>query len=299
MRIYVLGAGTPTPTPDRYGTAFVLALGGEHVMVDCGPAATHKLVKAGLRPTQVDHLFFTHHHFDHDVDYPAFLLTRWDQSIGGEATLRVFGPPPTEKLTHGILDEKDGIFAHDWIARVNHPLSLNAHRRRGGTLPRRPPVVAAHDVRPGRVATGADWEATAAPAEHVQPWLDSLAYRLDSPHGSVVFTGDTRPCPSVVELARDADVMICVCVFCQEDIDGTPEADAMCGSTAAGRMAEAAGVKTLILAHQSTSLEEPGNMERALSDVGRVYRGRVVWGTELMALDVSGGDARVLRARRA
>ena len=93
-------------------------------------------MKAGLLLTQVDHLF-THHHFDHDVDYPAFLLTRWDQSIGRERTLRVFGPAPTERLTRGILDEREGIFAHDWIARVNHPLSLNAYRRRRGPLPDR------------------------------------------------------------------------------------------------------------------------------------------------------------------
>jgi ribonuclease Z len=299
MRIHILGAGTPTPTPDRYGSAYVLQLGDEHVMFDCGPAATHKLVKAGLFPTQIDALFFTHHHFDHDVDYPAFLLTRWDQSIGRERTLRVFGPRPTERLTRGILDEKEGIFAHDWIARVNHPLSLNAYRRRGGVLPRKPPVVEAHDVGPGRIAAGKDWEVTAAPAEHVQPWLDSLAHRIDSPHGSVVVTGDTRPCASVVALARDVDVMICVCVFVQEDIDGTPEADAMCGSTAAARMAQEAGAKTLILVHHSTSLEEPGNTERALRDIGRVYDGRVVWGSELLALDVAGGDVRAHRARRA
>jgi ribonuclease BN (tRNA processing enzyme) len=59
----------------------VVELGDEQLMFDCGPAATHKLVKAGLFPTPVDHLFFTHHHFDHDVDYPAFLLARGDQSI--------------------------------------------------------------------------------------------------------------------------------------------------------------------------------------------------------------------------
>src|SRR6059036_2259108 len=108
-RVYILGAGTPTPTAARFGSSYVAQIGDEHVMFDCGPAATHKLVKAGLFPTQIDALFFTHHHFDHDVDYPAFLLTRWDQSIGRERTLRVFGPRPTERLTRGILDEKEGI----------------------------------------------------------------------------------------------------------------------------------------------------------------------------------------------
>ena len=34
MRLYVLGAGTPTPTPDRYGSAYVLELGDERVMFD-------------------------------------------------------------------------------------------------------------------------------------------------------------------------------------------------------------------------------------------------------------------------
>ena len=95
MRVHVLGTGTPTPSPDRFGSAFVAEVGDRKVMVDCGPAATHKLVKAGLWPTQVDDLFFTHHHFDHNVDYPCFLLCRWDQSAGDEEVLRVYGPTLT------------------------------------------------------------------------------------------------------------------------------------------------------------------------------------------------------------
>ena len=91
-QVHVLGAGTPTPTPERYGSSYVVQVGGDFLMVDCGPSTTHKLVKAGLFPTQIDYLFFTHHHFDHDVDYPCFLLTRWDQSIGVEKELEVFGP---------------------------------------------------------------------------------------------------------------------------------------------------------------------------------------------------------------
>ena len=71
-RVLVLGAGTPTPIPDRFGSSFVLHLGEDHILFDCGPATTHKLAKVGLLPTQIDYLFFTHHHFDHDVDYPAF-----------------------------------------------------------------------------------------------------------------------------------------------------------------------------------------------------------------------------------
>ena len=102
--LYILGGGTPTPTPDRFGSSYVIELDDHKskIMFDCGPAATDKLVKAGLWPTDIDYLFFTHHHFDHDVDYPCFLLCRWDQSVGSENTLKVFGPKPTEKLTHDL-----------------------------------------------------------------------------------------------------------------------------------------------------------------------------------------------------
>ena len=286
MRLYILGAGVPTPSPDRFGSSYVLQVGNDHLMFDCGPATTHKLVKMGLWPTQIDYLFFTHHHFDHDVDYPCFLLTRWDQSIGKEAQLKVFGPTLTERLTRRLLDEEEGAFAHDWIARINHPLSLGAYQERGGKLPRKPPSVDARDVGPGKVFSGPDWEVTAAPAEHVQPYLDSLAYRLDSEEGSVVVTGDTRPCQSVVDLARGCDVLVCLCVDVQEDIDGTPEAEYMCGSTEAARMAQEAGAKRLVLVHERPDLDRPGGAERALRDVAREYDGPVVWGRELMTVEV-------------
>ncbi|HAL49753.1 MAG: MBL fold metallo-hydrolase [SAR202 cluster bacterium] len=284
-RIFILGAGIPTPSVDTFGSSYVIRIGDDHIMFDCGPAATHKLVKSGLWPTQIDHLFFTHHHFDHDVDYPCFLLTRWDQSTGQENELHVFGPTLTEQLTHRLMDESDGAFAHDWIARINHPLSLNAHRNRGGTLPRKPPSVRAMDIGPGETIRGKSWEIRTARAEHVEPWLDSLAYRLDTEEGSFVVAGDTRPCQSVVDLARDADVMLCLCVDVQSDIEGTPEADYMCGSTAAGKMAQDAGAKKLVLVHQGGPLQTPGATERALGDVAAVYDGPVIWGRELMSFD--------------
>ena len=285
-RVYVLGAGTPTPTPTRFGSAFAARIGQETLMVDCGPAATHKLVKAGLLPTDIDYLFFTHHHFDHDIDYPCFLLCRWDQSTGKENTLQAFGPTLTEKITRGILDESEGVFAHDWKARVGHPLSQRIHVNRGGTLPRKPPEVSARDVGPGLVFSGSDWQASAAPAEHVQPFLDSLAYRFDTPAGSVVFTGDTQPCESVTELARGADVMLCMCWDDQEIMDADGESPGQCGTLGAARMAQAAGVKRLALVHIGPHLSQPGAREKGIGDVRQIYDGEMLFTDELTHFDL-------------
>jgi ribonuclease Z len=252
-------------------------------MVDCGPAATHKLVKAGIFPTKVDYLFFTHHHFDHDVDYPCFLLCRWDQSIGKENQLRVYGPTLTETITERLLGE-NGAFVHDWKARVSFPGSQRVHVNRGGTLPRKPPSVLAKDVGPGLIHQGREWRVTAAPAEHAQPWLDSLAYRLDSAEGSIVFTGDTQPCQSVLELARGADMLLCMCWDDQERMEAMGEVGGQCGTMDAARMAQAAGVRRLVLVHVGPYLAQHGAMEKGIGDVRRIYDGEVVFAEELMSL---------------
>ena len=68
-------------------------------------------------------------------------------------------------------------------------------------------------------------------AEHCQPYLDSLAYRVDAPEGSVIFTGDTQPCDTVRDLARDADMMLCMCWDEQSVMETANEAKGQCGTT--------------------------------------------------------------------
>lgn len=282
----MLGAGTPTPTAQRFGSSYVVEVDGALLMFDCGPATTHKLVKAGLWPTAVTHVFFSHHHFDHDVDFPCFLLCRWDQSIGREAQLRIFGPPPTRRFTEGIIGT-DGVFAHDWRARIALPGSQRVYVNRGGTLPRPAPRVDAVDVEPGFSFSSANWRVTAALAEHAQPYLDSLAWRLDTPDGSVVVTGDTQPCASVEALALGADMMLCMCWDRQSRMEETGENVGQCGSTEAGRLAERAHVRQLVLVHAGAKLEEPEGQEGALSDVAQVYSGIVRLASELDVFEVS------------
>jgi ribonuclease BN (tRNA processing enzyme) len=280
-RLFILGSGAPFPTPERYGSSYILTVGSEHLMFDCGPATTYKMVRMGISPTDVDHLFFTHHHFDHDIDYPCFLFTRWDMGAGQENLLNVYGPRLTERLTERILDEDVGAFAHDWIARINHPLSLSAYTSRGGVLPRRPPNVRVTDIGPGRVLNGRGWEVTAASAVHVQPYLDSLAFRVDTDDGSFVFTGDTAPCDSLLELACDADVLVLNCVGIDDEMQDVPDLEYMTGTAGAGKLAQEAGVKELVIVH-NRRIGQPGVMERAVADVAKYYDGQIVMGTEFM-----------------
>ncbi|MGD7705110.1 MBL fold metallo-hydrolase [Microlunatus sp. Y2014] len=285
-RVHVLGSGTPTPTPERFGTAFAIEVDDELIMVDCGPATTWKLVRAGFRPTDVSTLFFTHHHFDHNVDYPCFLLTRWDQGAGLVEPLEVIGPHPTTRLTDRLVGP-DGAFADDIEARVQAPPSQHVYQNRGGTLPRLKPVVQTQDITAGFTRETERWTVRSAPAEHVQPYLDSVAYRFDTAAGSVVFTGDTQPCDTITELARGADLLFCMCWDLDERMVESGEDTGQCGVDGAARTAEAAGVGTLVLVHTGPHISTDEVRQAALERAGAIFGGRTVFADELSSYDLT------------
>jgi ribonuclease Z len=291
MRVTILGAGVPTPTPRRFGSAYLLDVAGRCLLIDCGPATTFKLTQAGRRAPEVSTLLFTHHHFDHNADYPCFVLTRWDQDVD-QTPLRVFGPPPTSALTHRLFEAPDGAYVCDWTARVEHPGSQRVFANRGGRLPRTAPQIEATDVDASFALEETGFAIRTAGTVHAQPWLESVAYRIDGDGASVVFTGDTEPVESVVELARGADMLICMCW----DTDRAMEADGvsggMTGTTSAGKLAASAGVRTLVLTHINAHLDTPAVREEGMRDVATVFDGRVVFGEELLVLDVRPGPRR-------
>ncbi len=280
--LHVLGAGTPSPTPERWGTAFALEVGDDVLMIDCGPAATHKLVQAGLRPTDVGWLFFTHHHSDHNVDYPCLVLTRWDHCVGGEPALRVIGPPPTEAITQKLFGP-DGVFADDLRARIEHPASHRVHTGRGGSLPRPGLRVEARDVQPGTAIEVDGWRATCAEVDHMEPWLRTFAWRIDWPGGSVCFTGDTRPCEPLADLAMGVDLLVANAPLRQENMH--PDlASCIFGTLDAAEAARDAGAGRLLLVHLTPGLA--ADRERALAEMAEVYPGEIIFGKELMRLEL-------------
>lgn len=279
--LHLIGVGVPTPTRTRFGTCSVLELGDELLMFDCGPAATAKLVQAGLFPTRIEHLFFTHHHFDHNGDYPTFLLCRWDQSVGREKTLKVWGPPPTELVTDRLIGAK-GAFVFDWKARVGAPVSQRVHQNRGGSLPRPRPHLEVHDIGPGPVLRTKRWRVTAALVRHVEPWLTSLAYRVDTKGLSIVFAGDTEPCAALMKLAARCDVFVANCWDLQDRMKANGDAPGQTGTRDAATMAEECGARMLVLTHIGKRLAAPASRRKGLAEIRRLYKGRVVFGEEFM-----------------
>ena len=293
LTVSVLLAGTPTPTPTRWGTSILVRSRTTAVLVDAGPGATRRLVEAGLGPTDVDAVVFSHHHFDHTAGFPGFFLSRWDQGAGLVDELSIYGPPPTSAFVEKLFGADSGAFWPDLKARLHAPPSRAVYLNRGGRLPRLPPDPAVREIQPGDSFTIGDIEFVPGLARHVQPYLDSNAYRIMSGSSSVVYTGDTEPCDEVVELARGADVLVSMCWDEERAMTENGEGPGQTGTLGAARMAASANVGALVLTHMGPSIGT-GIKEGELAAMAGIYPGTIHQADEGWTFRVSPGSAEVL-----
>lgn len=283
IELTLVGAGSPHMSAERYGSAVAIRSDGHLLLTDCGPATTYKLLRSGLNPLEVEALLVSHHHFDHTADVANLLLGHWEKSLGNYEPIHVVGPQPTARFVDTLVGE-NGAYRPDIDARRNSPVSQNLWVNRGGTLPRPQLTQRVDELAEGdSITLDSGWQVTTTRAEHVQPFLDSLAYRIEIGNRSIVITGDTEPCESVTQLAEGADLMVAMC--CELDSERGIVPGQM-GTDGVGEMAAKAGVKRLVLTHTNTKLAEPGRRERAVHAVAQHFDGEIYFGFEGLTLTI-------------
>ena len=294
VELILLGTGTPAPLQHRAGASFLVTLGEEALLFDCGPGCVRRLIDKGMSPTRIAGLFLTHLHYDHCVDYAYLNLVRWDQGSGRIPELAVWGPPPLAHMTERLLGT-DGAFGPDLAARTEHPGSHFIYEMRGGKMPRQRPAPVVTEVANGEVIEGEGWQVRVAEVVHCQPQLTCLGYRLETPECSIAFSGDTAPGERLTELARGADALVHMCHFINGVVTDERLTACCSGHLDAARTAREAGVDTLVMVHTTEQLEKPGVRERVLYEAGSIFGGRIVFGEDL--LEVPLGEVGVERIR--
>ncbi len=284
--VTLTGTGVPHSAPGRAGAGVLVRRGAVALQFDAGRATTLRLAEAGVPPHALTALFVTHVHSDHLTGLPDVALTRWVMQ-----QLHRTGP-----LT---VVAAEGVAAR-FVQRMLEPYDDDIHVRREHTGAPEPQVdlrTFAVPADPTVVWTSDDGDVrvTAMQVRH-EPVPEAVAYRVDTPDGAVVISGDTRVCQEVERLSAGADVL--VHEACRSDamaaaIAGTVLErifDYHADTVKLGAMAERAGIPHLVLTHLIPQPSTPYDEERFASDVRRGgYSGRLSVGRDLLTVEI--GDS--------
>lgn len=267
-RVVMLGTGTPRINPDRSGPATAIVVGDRAYLIDFGPGVVRRAAAAAAKvpavdPTKISVAFVTHLHSDHTAGYPDLILTPW---IFGRKTLDVYGPDGTEEMTQHLLQA----YRRDIEIRTR------------GMEQRQPPVVNAHDVKPGVVFKDDRVTVKAFQVPHGE-WPQAFGYRFETPDRVIVISGDTSPSDEVVANCSPCDVLIHEVQLPEYNVASMPDWPAYRAryhTTTEQLAALAARAKPGLLVAYHNGAAEDG-LREILRQIQRTYKGRVVVARDL------------------
>ncbi len=270
LSVTFLGTSAARPTVERGVSSIAIARDGETLLFECGEGTQRQMMRYGVGFT-LSEIFITHYHADQFLGIIGLLRTLGLQ--GREEPLHLYGPKGAERILGQavqlgverspypieIHEVKPGdTFGRDEYAievfAVEHGrdavgYALREHERLGRFDPDKARELGVPEgLLWGQLHRGESVEVgegekrrTVSPESIVGP---------TRPGRLVVYSGDTRPCESVVKVADGADLLSHEATFGYEERERARETD---HSTAveAAQVALAAQVKRLALTHLS------------------------------------------------
>ncbi|WP_058304353.1 ribonuclease Z [Gorillibacterium timonense] len=289
MELTFLGTGAGTPTKFRNVTSSVLNLQkecGVSWMFDCGEGTQHQLLHSSLRMSRMTKLFVTHLHGDHIFGIPGLLSTR--SNHGAELPLVVYGPKGIAdyiqtslrlsesrmKYPVTIVEIDEGVIFEDEYftveaARVDHRIECFGFRvcekDRPGTLD-------ADALKADGVPAGPHFAAL----KRGETVILSDGRRIDGaryvgpvqPGRIVAIIGDTRPHPSSIRLAEEADLLVHEATFTNDKVDMAFDYGHSTARQAA-EIAMKANVRRLVMTHVSARYQ--GGEEALLQEAREIF----------------------------
>lgn len=99
----LLGTGTCQIEHERRASSVLLELEHTHILFDCGHGIIQRLLEAGVRHYQLQHIVLSHFHPDHISDLvPLLQAGAWSKRDPRKDDLHIYGPVGVQKLIDGL-----------------------------------------------------------------------------------------------------------------------------------------------------------------------------------------------------
>lgn len=235
MRVRVLGCSGGIGGRGFRTTSLLV---DDDVLIDCGTGVGELSIEELLR---VDHVFLTHSHLDHIAGLPLLIDTVGD--LRGRP-LTVHASEPTLEIlrTH--------IFNWAVWPDFNEIPSPGA------------PHLDYAALRVGVPVRLGSREFTATPAAHTVP---AVGYRLDSGKASLVYSGDTGPCPALWETVNgiaNLRYLLIETAFPDRDRQLASVSKHLCPATLAGELSRLEKQVEIYITHL-----KPGQSELTMREI--------------------------------
>ncbi|MGI9167922.1 MAG: MBL fold metallo-hydrolase [Pyrinomonadaceae bacterium] len=280
-RIILLGTkgGPRVGQSGRSNPSTLILINDVPYVVDCGYGTSRQLMAAGYPLNKLRYIFITHHHSDHNLEYGALLYNAW--ITGLLIHVDAYGPTGLRKMTQ------------DFFSYMKFDIETRIVDE-GRPDPRK--MIYAHDFnKPGVVMQNDDVKVTTCVVRH-PPIKQAYAYRFDARDRSIVISGDTAYVPELAVFAKGADVLVHEVMYLpgvEALIKRLPNAQRLREHLMAahtlpedvGKIADRAGVNTLVLSHFVPGDDPSITDEQWAEGVSKHFKGRIIVGKDLMEID--------------
>jgi ribonuclease BN (tRNA processing enzyme) len=250
--ITVLGAkgGPGVYSGAERSTSLLLIAGDERIIIDCGLGVTRAAVEHGIRLPEITRIFVSHHHCDHNLEFGPLVMTAWLSGL--DHPLACYGAPGLKALWRGFRMSQD----FDIAIRIKDEGRPNLDD-----------LVSIEEFQEGVVLETDQLIVSALRVEH-PPIHHCYALKFMTADWSVVFSADTAYFPPLAEFARGCDMLIHEALYwpsLEQQAVSLPNArrlfehlhNSHTSPEDAGRIASAAGVGHLVLAHLVPDHSDP------------------------------------------
>lgn len=293
LHVFLCGTAAALPDPDRAGPCTAVIAGGQFLLIDAGPGSWRVVDGLDLPLAQLSAVLVTHLHSDHIGELGEAIEQSW--IAGRSRPLEVYGPPGIDEVVQGFAQA----YSHDAGYRVAH--------HGAAYMPPRGAQAEARVLPPpgGDGAPVLDREGLKVRVFRVDhaPVDVAYGYRIEYRGRVVVVSGDTRKSDAVAANAHGADLLLHEALDTRLVERASARAQALgLARTAkmahdvggyhstpleAAQVAEAAGVRELVLTHIFPPLPNALARHLFLAGTAEVYHGRLVLGEDRMRFDLN------------